>query len=153
VIEVVGQEAIIAVLPDSSVACKGCGAAGTCGENGPVKRLRTDRNGLQPGDTVRVRVPAFTGYLSIAVVFILPVLLFSVGIALGGALAGGGARDGTLSIVLGIAGLAIAFAVAWAVNRFLTERYPPVIERLGPTPGENGHGKGKADGAGRSQHV
>ena len=119
VIEIDGQEAIVELKGNacnpSSFACSCCPSF----RPEPVK-LRVERSGLEQGDTVRVFVPAYTGYLSTLVVFVLPLVLTIVGLLLGSGLEPSEGAHGTSTVVGGIAGFLLAVAVALLVNRWLT---------------------------------
>jgi len=83
-----------------------------------ARTVRVPGEGLEVGDTVQVAIPAYTGYLSTFVVFILPIALFVVGMVVGGMLESGQAND-MGPIIGGAVGFGIAVAVALVVNRML----------------------------------
>jgi positive regulator of sigma E activity len=101
-----------------------CGSSVTCGccnaLQGGRRRLQVDRNGLKAGDNVQVMVPAVSGYVSVLVVFVLPMVLFIAGILIGQQFEPPGGANGLATIVGGLAGVGVAVLVAMAVNRLLT---------------------------------
>jgi positive regulator of sigma E activity len=85
--------------------------------------IRIAARGLQEGERVRVLMPAYATYVSILAVFVLPVVLFVVGLVVGGTFeAGEGGRD-LPTIIGGLCGFGVAVLVALAVNRLLKNSY------------------------------
>lgn len=116
VVDIRDGEAVVRLRGDTSAAC---GFSCSCASMGPEARtVRVEAEGLEVGDTVQVAIPAYTGYLSGFVVFILPIALVVAGIAVGGMLEPGQAND-IGPIVGGVIGFALAIGVAVAVNRAL----------------------------------
>ncbi|MFO7956856.1 MAG: SoxR reducing system RseC family protein [Candidatus Brocadiia bacterium] len=99
-----------------------CGIGFSCACCASVKpdarTVRVSGEGLEVGDTVQVAIPAYTGYLSTFVVFILPIGLFVAGMIVGGMLESGQAND-MGPLIGGAVGFGIAVAIALAVNRML----------------------------------
>jgi positive regulator of sigma E activity len=99
-----------------------CGIGFSCACCASVKpdarTVRVPGEGLEVGDTVQVAIPAYTGYLSTFVVFILPIGLFVAGMIVGGMLESGEAHD-MGPLVGGAVGFGIAVVIALAVNRML----------------------------------
>lgn len=77
------------------------------------------RGDLAEGDTVHVAIPGYLGYLSILLVFVLPVVFFVAGILVGGQLEGGTAAHGMTTVMGGVCGFALAVLVAMLANRKL----------------------------------
>ena len=132
VVEVGPRKATIRLdhSPDGS-----CGSCCACSAfAGGEHTLEVDRGDLQKGERVLARVPRLNQYLSIFLVFGLPLVLFSVGITVGLAF-GEEKQVGSTAVLGGLAGLALAFALSWLVNRLLVSKSPPRVSRL-PAPEE-----------------
>ena len=111
------------------------GACGCCAGARPERRLRVERAGLEAGDTVRVSVPAYAGYVRAAAVYGLPLAGFVAGLIVGGRFEPPGGANGTATIVGGLAGLAVAGAAAvlaiWLLGK---GRNRPQVRRLSSLP-------------------
>jgi len=119
VVEVEGDRAVIELETNES-----CGSSASCGccsalQSGR-RRLRVERNGLEAGDDVEVTMPAASGYLSALVVFGLPLVLFVVGMLIGGQFEPAGGANDMATIIGGVCGLAVAVVIAIFVNRALS---------------------------------
>ena len=94
------------------------------------RQLRVARADLEEGDTVCVSMPAGLGYVSMAMVFVLPVVGF-----IGGALIGMAVRGepgGDLPIIVGgFAGLALAIGLTALVERKLAGAGVVRVRRVG----------------------
>jgi len=108
-----------------------CAACGCC-SGGPisVRKFHIDRGALSEGDHVRLTVPACSGYVSILLMFVLPMTLFIVGATLGAATQPDDASHGLPTIMGGIAGLTLAVAVAAVVNHRITGRRQIHVESI-----------------------
>ena len=93
-----------------------CGTCCACSSMVGEHLLEVDRGSLKPGDRVSARIPQVNTYVSVLLVFGLPLALFFLGIYFGRLLEGG-EQVGTVSILGGVVGLAVAFGVAWLINR------------------------------------
>jgi len=113
-----------------SASCGGgCGCSSAC--SGPPV-VKVERGDLEQGDRVSVRIPHANSYLAIALIFGLPLVLFMTGIGVGQALQGGD-EVGAYSVAGGLAGLALAFLIAWLANRAISRKVGPAsVERLTP---------------------
>lgn len=89
------------------------------------------KGNLQEGDRVQVRVPRVNPFLSMLLIFGLPLALFMGGIAIGQNLQGG-ERIGSISAMGGIAGLILAFLIAWLMNHMLSRNAVPEAEKISP---------------------
>jgi len=105
--------------------CKACG----CCSGGPisVRKFYVDRGTLREGDHVRLTVPTCSGYTSMLLMFVLPMALFILGVAMGAALGAGN----NLSMILGgLAGLVLAIIIATAANHHITGRHKIEVEAI-----------------------
>ncbi len=118
VVRAEGDKAIVEVQVSGP-----CGFAFRCACCASLRRepltIQVDRDGLEEGQTVRVAMPGYLGYLSTFVVFGLPVLLFVAGILVGGLLEGGTEARGILSAAGGVFGFLLGVLVAVVVDRRL----------------------------------
>ena len=140
VIEVEGGNAVVQLEADEQ-----CGfhlKCACCGWSAREPRLiRVSRDDLAPGDAVRVLIPAYAGYLSVLLVFVLPVTLFVAGLLVGGRFEDGSGAHGMPTVVGGVAGFALAVLVAAFVNRRLMGAGSFQVVRLGPgDPSREGPG-------------
>ncbi len=137
VVEVDGDRAMVELETNES-----CGNSASCGccsamQSGR-RRLQVERNDLQEGDSVEVTMPAASGYLSALVVFGLPLVLFLVGIVIGGRFEPAGGANDMATIIGGVSGLAVAAVIAMVVNRALSTGKNRIRVRLlahGGAPG------------------
>jgi len=106
-----------------------CGSGCACSAlSGDDRSVTVDRGELQQGDRVMVRIPHVNANMSMLLLFVLPMVMFFVGAAVGGALSGT-ERVGMPSLLGGGVGFGLALALAWAVNRKLTRRAAPEAHR------------------------
>ena len=110
----------------------GCGlrCACSCSLRSGSRTVRVARGDLEQGDTVRLFVPAWAGYLSIVIVFVLPIALFVAGGMVGAAFESGSGAHGTPTIVGAVAGFGLSILAAVLVNRWLTRVGSPEVQRL-----------------------
>ncbi len=103
------------------VACCGCRSA-----LGSPRRLEVLGGSLKVGDRVEVSIPGWDAYLGIVCLFILPVVLFIVGLAAGARFEAPGGSYGTPTVVGGLLGFGVAAALGVLVNRLVDRpgRYP-----------------------------
>jgi positive regulator of sigma E activity len=106
---------------DRGTICCGCGSA-----VGPPRRLKVLGGSLQVGDRVEVSIPGWDAYVGILSLFVLPVVLFVVGAAVGTGFEAPGGSYGTPTVVGGLLGFGAAAAVGIGVNRLVDRpgRYP-----------------------------
>lgn len=105
--------------------CWAC--SGLTSEAGEV---RVPAAGLEVGDRVRVSLPVYAGYLGTLVVFFLPLLLVVAGLLVGSALGEGSGAVDAPTVAGGAAGFALAVAVGWLANRFLSSPDRNQVARL-----------------------
>lgn len=109
---------------------KSCGACCACSAfTGADQTVRVPRGDFQEGDRVRVRIPQVNAYLSMLLIFAMPIALFAAGLMVGRALEGTD-RIGTGALVGGLVGLGVSFALAWVINRALRGKAAPEAHRL-----------------------
>jgi len=121
------DKAIIKVEPGPGVDCSSC--CGCSSDGSGEHFMEVERGELQEGDRVKVRIPSYSGYTSMVLLFGLPMAFFLLGLAggtylgdnTGYALAGGGA------------GLVVSFAIAWGANRLLLSRSPIQVHLVSPS--------------------
>ena len=107
-----------------------CGSCCACSafQAGPTT-IEVPRNGLEEDDRVEVDIPRVNPFLSIGLIFGLPLALFMAGIAVGQHLEGGN-RVGNLSIIGGVIGLIVAVGIAWIMNHLLTRDASPKAHKM-----------------------
>jgi len=129
VVSVTGEKATVRLDHKRTEACGSCCACSALA--GGDRAVTVDRGDLQEGDRVHVRIPQVDAWVSILLVFGLPLALFMAGIWVGQRLEGG-RQVGNLSVLGGIVGLLVAFVAAWLANRALIRKAgPPRAERVG----------------------
>ena len=129
VVSVTGQKATIRLDHKHPDSCgSGCACSALSGDDHSVK---VDSGDLQQGDRVMVRIPHVNANISMLLLFVLPMVMFFVGAAVGGAFGETG-RVGMPSLLGGGAGFGLALALAWAVNRKLTRGAAPQARRATP---------------------
>ena len=121
------QKASVKLDHEQPEKCGSCCACSIFG-NGSYT-IDVDRGELREGDRVRVRIPRVNEYLSMLLVFGLPLGMFMGGVAVGTAFEAD-KRVGAASVVGGAVGLVVAFLVAWIVNRLVVKKAAPRAERL-----------------------
>ena len=130
VVSVDGEKATVRLDRKPREECGSCCACSAFSTGGGPPAVDVPRDDLEEGERVRVRIPRVNAYLSMALVFGLPLALFMAGIAVGQRLEGG-ARVGNVSALGGLIGLITAFLVAWLANRLLVRRAgPPQVFRM-----------------------
>jgi hypothetical protein len=117
VVAVEGERAVVEFRADAACG-RGLGCVGCSLFRADSFTARLPRGDLQEGDTVRVTVPTGASYLSILLVFVLPILLAVVGFV-GGSLLEPQAIEGWGGILGGLGGLVLAVTVAVLANRRL----------------------------------
>lgn len=107
-----------------------CGSCCACSslQSGP-ESIKVPADGLEEGDRVEVRIPQVNPFLSMLLIFGLPLAFFMGGIAIGQQMQGG-TRIGSYSIVGGVVGLVVAFAIAWVMNRLITRDAAPEVHKI-----------------------
>lgn len=125
----VGAEKATIRLDHKRKDCAGCCACSAFGT--AAYTIEVARGELQEGERVRVRIPRVNEYVSMLLVFILPLVLFMGGIA-AGRLFEPDERIGGASVSGGVVGLVVAFAIAWTVNRLVIRKAVPEAHRLQP---------------------
>jgi positive regulator of sigma E activity len=107
-----------------------CGSCCACSsfQSGP-ESIKVPADGLQEGDRVEVRIPQVNPFLSMLLIFGLPLAFFMGGIAIGQQMQGG-ARIGGRSVLGGVIGLVVAFAIAWLMNHLLTRDAEPEAHKI-----------------------
>ncbi len=125
VVSVEGGRATVMLVADGA-----CGKEMSCAHCALFKpeahSIDVPADGLQPGERVRIRVPAADVYRSILTLLLLPMALTLAGLLIGLSYGGWAAPDGA------VAGLVIAYAFAMFVNRRLARRGALRVERLSP---------------------
>jgi len=114
-----------------------CGTCCACSAMAGEHVVEVDRADLKPGDRVQVRIPQVSAYLSMLLVFGLPLILFFVGIYVG-RLFEDAERIGTASVLGGVIGLLLAFALAWLINRKFYGHVAAEAHRITPETGSSG---------------
>lgn len=128
VMEVTEEKALVRLDHERSKDCGGCCACSALGGAG-LPTIEVERDGLEQGDRVEVRIPRVNAYLSMLLVFGLPVALFMAGISVGQLFEGEERLGGTAALG-GIIGIIVAFLIAWLVNRTITGGARPEARKL-----------------------
>ena len=114
------KKAVIRLDADAGTKCGFCCACSIAASG--VRTLAVDRNDLSVGNRVRVHVPRLSGYVSILLLFVLPLALFVAGMSLGMMFEPEGAGHGLSPIVGGLLGLGVALLIAWIAERGASRR-------------------------------
>ncbi|MFO7957807.1 MAG: SoxR reducing system RseC family protein [Candidatus Brocadiia bacterium] len=129
VVDVQGDQAVVELSAGGACGSEaGCEHCSLFSVQAP--QVLVPRDGLDKGDRVRVRPPERSGYLSMTFLFVLPPLFAIVGFMVGGSLVNGGAIGTVAAIGGGVLGLAVAAAIATAVNRKFETTARFRVERL-----------------------
>ena len=128
VVSVSEDKATVQLDHKSKEDCGSCCACSAHGGGPPS--LDVPRGDLKEGDRVSVRIPRVNTYLSMALVFGLPLVLFLAGMAIGRQLEGD-EPVGNMAALGGILGIIVAFLIAWLVNRAIMQRAAPEARRIG----------------------
>ena len=115
----------------STEECGSCCACSAFG--GGLPEIEVPGDGFAEGQRVRVRIPRSNPYLSILLVFFLPLALLMAGVFAGQRLQNS-PRLGAYAAAGGVVGLTIALAVAWVANRLLAVDEEPEAEPLDGYP-------------------
>ncbi len=109
----------------SSRVCTHCSQSNICNPFGPNKKIVELKNSVdaQIGDTVKIEITEKTRFVSILIVFGIPVLCFLIGIFIGYQIAGD-----NLSAILGGVGLIIAFVIVKLINNYWLKNKPAVAK-------------------------
>lgn len=109
-----GNKVLLKVLRDSS--CGDCATCGGCAASGKELTVEAEnRIGAKPGDRVRIETSDKNAVLPLLTVFLLPVLLFFAGYALGTAVSG-------IPALFGAAGALCAVGAALLLNRLYRKK-------------------------------
>lgn len=127
VIETQEMMAKVSITPKG--LCGKCGAAAFCSALNMGGRVVEVHNPLraEKGDIVKIDVPPKVGVLSAFFVFIMPILLFFLGMGIGGEIG-----DQTSTIIGGIIGLGVGLAILKILDKRLKkgERFRPQIVEI-----------------------
>ena len=121
------------IVKEISSACEGCHLAGSCMSSGDVRCEKTftvlNEIGARTGDRVEIGMSSGNFLLSVFLVYMMPILLLSVGVALGLKLAPIISRqfqrhlDTTfIASLCGLAFLIAAFAGLYVFNRWCRKK-------------------------------
>ncbi len=121
------------IVKETSSACEGCYLAGSCMSSGDVRCEKTftalNEIGAKTGDRVEIGMPSGSFLLSVFLVYMMPILLLAVGVALGLKLAPIISRQfqghlGTTFIasLCGLVFLIVAFAGLYVFNRWCKKK-------------------------------
>ena len=125
VIEVEDEKSLIRVDREVPEMCEKCSKACSGASGGPAV-LEVHRRDLEVGERVTVHVSQVNAYLSIVLLFALPMVLFAVGALVHG-------------LTGALIGLGVAVAAGCAANALIARRLPePRVERLGGGGGTDG---------------
>jgi len=114
--EVQGDEAVVEFeLPRDCGSCFACSCSSVLEDR--TRTVRVPRGDLEAGESVLISIPAYAGYLSMFLVFVLPLGLFVAGILVGGRLEGATGTHGGPTLAGGLAGFLAGFALAVAFNK------------------------------------
>ena len=126
VVSVVGENATVKLERGSGRDCEGCCA---CSAFAGERTMVVPAAGLSEGDHVSLLVPTVNAYLSMFLVFILPVMLFFAGAYVGRAFEEG-EHLGGVALGVGGAGIVVAFIIAAMVNRIILGKAAIQVRKL-----------------------
>lgn len=127
VVAVDADKATVKLDHKRSDDCKSCC---TCSAFGSDQfTIQVERGDLQEGQRVRARIPRVNEYLSMLLVFVLPMVLFIAGIFVGRTFESDD-QIGSAAVLGGIVGLVVAFTFAWMVNRAVMKKAMPEVRPL-----------------------
>ena len=135
VTELDGDKAAIRLDADAGARCGFCCACSMAASG--ARTLKVNAKGLAPGDRVMIRIPRYSGYVSMLLLFVLPLGLFVVGMSLGMMLEPEGAGHGFSPIVGALLGLGVALLIAWLAERRLS-RHAIEVHRVRENPSHLG---------------
>ncbi|MBW1660416.1 MAG: SoxR reducing system RseC family protein [Deltaproteobacteria bacterium] len=142
--KVVGLDADKAIIAkETSSACEGCHLSGSCMSAGDVRCDKTfvalNKLGAKVGDQVEIGLSTGEFFISVLLIYLLPLILLFVGFVLGTHLAPfmekrfGAPMDPTaVAVVFGVVFLAGSFALLYTFNRWCKKRglFLPKIVRV-----------------------
>lgn len=98
----------------SPQACASCGCSMCSGTGSNVRTMEVESNGLKKGDRVVVKVPQRSGYVSLLIVFVLPMVLFLAGMLGAMQLV----ESSGVPVLAGLLGLMGGFCLAGLLDRY-----------------------------------
>jgi len=131
VVGIIRDKAII--TKETSSACEGCHLSGSCMSSGDVRCDKTfivlNRAGAKVGDRVEVSLTTIEFFVSVLLIYLLPLAFLFAGFIMGGRLAPFLARElgrpvdtTAASVVLGVALLVGSYVFLYAFNRWCREK-------------------------------
>jgi len=128
VIKVGRYKAEIQMDEPAPEVCEGC-SCGLCSgmSSSTARTMEVDKDSLQEGDRVLVKVPQHSGALSMTMLFVVPMALFVLGMIAGITLIPG---DGGLPVLIGLLGLVGGFGLAGLIERFALRGTSVEVRRL-----------------------
>jgi len=126
VVSVAGEKATVKLDHGASKDCEGCCA---CSAFAGERTIVVPAGELNEGDPVSVLVPTVNAYLSMFLVFVLPVMLFFAGAYIGRAFEEG-ENLGGVALGVGGAGIVLAFVIAAVVNRIIMRKASIEVRKL-----------------------
>lgn len=110
------------VMTEKKGGCESCGASHSCHAFGTGNKMITrarNRIGARTGDQVTLDLSSGLFVKSAAVVYLLPIIGFIIGAAVGGSLNQAmGIRSGTGAVLFGLGGLGLGFVVTIMVSKW-----------------------------------
>ena len=115
----------------SPQAQQSCGSCCSCSMGpGGARRVYVNRGDLAEGDYVRITMPVVSGYLSMLVVFFLPMALTVMGMLAGTWFEPEDGGSGGATLLGAVVGLFTSVAIATLVNRRIAGAHTYIVERI-----------------------
>lgn len=124
-----GRKALVRIDVDAGAGCSECGCKCSRAADG-ARVIEVPRGDLQQGDRVKIGVPQRSGYLGMLMIFVLPMIFFVSGMLIGLQFKAGPGDTNLMPLVGGAAGLGLAFAIAWILERIVSSRTPLQVQHL-----------------------
>lgn len=118
-------------------AQKSCGGCCACASAGSGEfELRVPDNGYHAGQKLTLRIPVTSKYLSLLLLFVVPMVAFAAGAILGANLKLEGIDESAGAVLGAFGGFAVAFVIAFLANSYLASRHPILVEPAEPEAAE-----------------
>lgn len=129
-----GRKALVKIDVAAEGGCGSCGCKCSKAADG-ARVIEVQRDDLQKGDRVKIRVPVRSGYLGMLMIFVLPMIFCVTGMLLGVQFGAGPGDSNLMPLAGGAGGLALAFGIAWLVERIVSKQAPLQVQRLARSSG------------------
>ena len=124
-----GKKAVVRIDAGAAAGCSGCGCKCSKAASG-ARVIEVQRNDLQKGDRVKIKVPQRSGYLGMLMIFVLPMIFCVSGMLVGLQFEAGPGDTNLMPLAGGAGGLGLAFGIAWVVERIVSSKAPLQVQPL-----------------------